>query len=358
MNRNVFIFIIVIMTAALIGLMVIQSYWIRNTITVKEAGFIRSVNDAITTVIYKLERLEAMNQFKNRRDYMKQKQKWYQSMDSLNRVMFSNPSSLTDPRDLNRLFQKSVIASDVLQGMLNDYQNMPVETRVNEKILDSLISGELKMRGITTDYEYGIFNPVRNNMPVQKTGQYPKELLNEGFSFAMYPSDMVSTPNYLMVYFPKEKRFLLSQLWSNLSISIVFVIIIILSFAYTVITILRQKKVSEMKNDFINNMTHEIKTPISTISLACEALSDKDIIKSEHLYENYIGVINEENRRLGNLTERILQSATLEKGEILLKMEEVNVHELIGDAVNNIRIQVEKKGGQIVQKLNAENHML
>lgn len=358
MNRKVFIFIIVVMTLALIGLMVIQSYWIRNTITVKEAGFIRSVNDAITTVIYKLERLEAMNQFKNKRDFMNQRQKYYQSMDSLNREMFSNPSTLADPRNLNRLFQKSVIAGDVLQGMLNDYQNIPIENRVDENVLDSLISGELKMRGINTDYEYGIFNPVRNNMPVQKTGQYPKELLNKGFSFAMFPSDMVNTPNYLMIYFPKEKRFLLSQLWSNLSISMVFVIIIILSFAYTVITILRQKKVSEMKNDFINNMTHEIKTPISTISLACEALGDKDIQKSEVLYQNYISVINEENRRLGNLTERILQSATLEKGEILLKMIEVDIHELIEEAIKNIQLQVEKKGGRIIKRLNAENHIL
>ena len=358
MNRNVFIFIIVIMTAALIGLMVIQSYWIRNTITVKEAGFVRSVNDALSSVVYKLERLEAMNQFRDKQDYMKQRQKWFQSMDSLNRLMFSNPSAYSDPRDLNRFFQKSIIARDVLQGMLNDYQNVPVEQRIVEPVLDSLIQSELKSRGINTEYEYGIFNPVRNTMPVQKTGMYPKELLNKGFSFALFPSDVTATPNYLMVYFPKEKRFLLSQLWSNLSISIVFVIIIILSFAYTVITIVRQKKVSVMKNDFINNMTHEIKTPISTISLACEALNDKDIQKSDVLYQNYINVINEENRRLGNLTERILQSATLEKGEILLKMEEVDIHEVIEEAINNIKLQVEKKGGRIIKKLKAENNII
>ncbi len=85
-------------------------------------------------------------------------------------------------------------------------------------------------------------------------------------------------------------------------------------------------------------------------------LSDKDIQKSEVLYQNYINVINEENRRLGNLTERILQSATLEKGEILLKMEEVDIHELIGEAIKNIQLQVEKKGGRIIKKLNAEMH--
>jgi two-component system phosphate regulon sensor histidine kinase PhoR len=134
--------------------------------------------------------------------------------------------------------------------------------------------------------------------------------------------------------------------------------VIILTFAYTLITILKQKKISEMKNDFINNMTHEIKTPIATISLACEALGDKDILKSEQVYNNYINVISEENKRLGNLTERILQSAKLEKGQILLKKEEINIHEIIREAITNIRLQVENRGGKIHMQLNAENPVL
>jgi two-component system phosphate regulon sensor histidine kinase PhoR len=110
-----------------------------------------------------------------------------------------------------------------------------------------------------------------------------------------------------------------------------------------------------MKNDFINNMTHEIKTPISTISLACEALRDKDIIKSENLYDNYISVINEENRRLGSMTERILQSAKLEKGEIILRKEELNIEGIILEAINNIKLQVDKKGGEIVTDFKAKS---
>lgn len=113
-----------------------------------------------------------------------------------------------------------------------------------------------------------------------------------------------------------------------------------------------------MRNDFINNMTHEIKTPIATISLACEALSDKDIMKSEKLHNNYIHVIHEENKRLGNLTERILQSAKLDKGQIMLKKEELDIHEIIADAITNIRLQVENQGGKIRTKLNASRPIL
>lgn len=345
------------MTLALIGLMVIQSYWIRNTITVKEAGFARSVNEAMSAVVYKLERFEAANQFNRQMDYLQQRQKWIQSMDSINQYLFENRAQNLNPIDFNRFMQKSIIAQDVLENMINE-RNLPIEKRIDVNVLDSLISHELRNRGIQTNFEYGIFSPLRNTMPVQKTGKYPDELLNEGFPFALFPSDMMARPDYLMIYFPNEKRFLLTQLSQTLIISFIFVLLIIFSFAYTVMTIVRQKKVSEMKNDFINNMTHEIKTPISTISLACEALSDKDIIKSEVLYDNYIHVINEENRRLGNLAERILQSASLEKGQIILKKEMVDIHDIIHEAIHNIKLQVENKGGRIIIQLKAENHLL
>ncbi len=358
MNRKGFFLIIIIMTIALIGLMVIQSYWIRSAITVKQSNFIRDVNGAISNVVYKLERIEAANQLKNRINYMQQRQKWLYTYDSLSRNVTQNKSMFSDPDELDKYLKKSQIAQEVLQNMIFDYSSLPVEKRIFPEELDSLISGELKTKGINTNYEFGVFSPLRNIMPIQKTGKYPKELLNEGFSFTLFPDDMFNSHDYLMVYFPNEKRFLISQLWQTLSISIIFIIIIILSFAYTVITILRQKKVSEMKNDFINNMTHEFKTPISTISLACEALGDKDIIKSEGLYKNYINVINEENRRLGSMAERILQSASLEKGQILLKMETVDVHEIILETINNIRLQVEKKGGIIKTKLNAASHLI
>ena len=357
MNRKVFIIIIIVMTMALVGLMVIQSYWITNTITVKEANFARSVNEAMSSVVYNLERIEAANQFNRRMDYFQERQKWINSIDSMNQYLFNNQSQNLNPVDFNRFMQKSIIAQDVLESMMNE-SRLPIEKRIDINILDSLISAELRNRAIQTNFEFGIFNPLRNTMPVQKTGKYPDELLNQGFSYALFPSDMMARPNYLMIYFPNEKRFLLTQLSQMLLISVVLVLLIIFSFAYTVMTVLRQKKVSEMKNDFINNMTHEIKTPISTISLACEALSDKDIIKSEVLYDNYIKVINEENKRLGNLTERILQSASLEKGQIILKKEMVDMHEIVEEAITNIKLQVQNKGGQIITQLNARSFLL
>jgi len=213
MNRKGFISIIIVITLALIGLMIIQSYWIRSAITVKEANFIRDVNEAISGVISRLERIEAANEFTNQMNMMQQRQKWLQTLDSLDQSYRNGNGNFTNSSDINRLLNKSMIMHDVLENMFFDYRNVPIEKRINIPVLDSLIGSELKRRGIGTLYEFGIFSPGRNFMPVQKTGKYPKELLNQGFHFALFPSDMFNNPDYLMVFFPNEKRFIITQLW-------------------------------------------------------------------------------------------------------------------------------------------------
>ena len=161
-------------------------------------------------------------------------------------------------------------------------------------------------------------------------------------------------PEYLMLYFPKEKSFLLNQLWLMLFASATLIIIIIYSFSYTIFTIFKQKKLSEIKNDFVNNMTHEIKTPIATISLACEVLNDNGIEKSNELIANYINMIKHENKRLETLVEHILQTATMEKGQLVLWKEEIDLHLIIPQAVNNVGFHVMQKSGNITQNLNAK----
>ncbi len=355
MNRKVVIIIIVVMSIALMGLMVIQTYWIKNAVTVKEAVFIQGVKEALTTVVYKLEKLEAARQFE---ESVRQQEKWVQMMDSVNRGLYREDTSEIYATGLNRYIQKSMLAQEAIQNMMNKFQYVPVENRIDQQLLDSLLKSELNNRGINTSYEYGVFSPSRNTMPIQKTGKFPRELLNKGFHYTLFPSDMVANPDYLMIYFPNERKFLIRQLWQTLTISIVLILTIILSFSYTVFTIFRQKKLSVMKNDFINNMTHEFKTPISTISLACEALKDKDIQKANGVSDTYINMIDEENNRLKSMAERILQSAKLEKDNIALNKEEVDVHEIITESIKNIQLQVEKKAGQIVTGLKAEKHLL
>lgn len=110
-----------------------------------------------------------------------------------------------------------------------------------------------------------------------------------------------------------------------------------------------------MKNDFINNMTHEFKTPISTVSLACEVLNDPDVPKTDELLHSYIDIISQENKRLGVLAEKILQTAILEKGQLNLRKEELDLHEVISDIIRKMSIQVQIRDGSIVPQLEASN---
>lgn len=355
MNRKGFIIIISVMTLALIGLMVIQSYWIKNAIVVREAIFIRNVNEAASSVAGKLEKLEAAEQLKRSYPGAGGVE---ETIDSLNSLFYSNDNPGNSYRNYNDFMRQSYIFKELFENMMNRRRFQPIEKRIDTESLDSLLASEFRNRGIHTQYEFGVFSPARNFMPIQKTGQYPEELLRSDFAYLLFPGDMYANQNYLMLFFPKEKQFLITQLWGMLAISIVLIIVIIFSFSYTVITILRQKKLSAIKNDFINNMTHEFRTPISTISLACEALRDKDIIRSEELSANYIDVIGEENRRLGNMAERILKSATMEKGKVNLKTEEVDIHEVIDKAVKKVKLQVENRNGTVNCDYRAANPVI
>ena len=225
-------------------------------------------------------------------------------------------------------------------------------------MLDSLIKQELSNFGIHTEYEIGVYSPLRNVMVMEKTGHYHKELLEKGYAFNMFPRDLFMTPEYLMVYFPYQSRYLISQMWQLFPLAFLLIVIIAVSFWYTIRVIFRQRRLSEMKNDFINNMTHEFKTPISTISLACEVLNDPDIETDNVLQKNYIKVINEENKRLGSMAEKILQTAVIDKGQLRLHKELTDIHRIISDVINNLQLQVESKSGSVVSELKARNYYL
>lgn len=312
MNHKIIIFTIIVMTIALIGLMGIQIYWIRNASAVKEATFQRTVTEVLAKVVNKIEKLE----------------------------------------------KRKASEANPYEGMLNFNRHLLYERFITEPQLDSLILLELNIRGIDTHFEFGIYNPERDIFLLEKDPGLRKSLIEKGSAARIFVSDIFTSPEYLLLYFPHEKQFLLTELWGMLLISIILIIVIVYSFTYTITTIFRQKKLSEMKNDFINNMTHEFKTPISTISLACEALSDRDIVRSHEFTENYINIILEENKRLATMAEKILQTAVIEKGQLKMKRERIDLHEVITDVIKNIRIQVEIKDGVIRKQCKAANPVL
>ncbi len=338
--------------------MMIQVRWIRDAVKLKEAIFVKDVKQAITKVVFDLDKLRLEERIKNRRKFLEENQSSFQIYDSLNRVMFYNFQNITSQTDIDRIMHNSSMANKLISDLTFGYNQKDPENFYHSKkgLIESMISYELKDKDINTSFEFGIYSPATNSMIFQKTGKYPEELLNDSFIFDLNPvGSLFSFPNKLLIFFPNEKKFLISQLWILLAVSVVLFLVIIISFSFSIYTIFRQKRLSIMKNDFINNMTHEFKTPISTIALACEALKDKDIQKTESLYENYVGVIDEENGRLGLMSEQILQTAIIDKGQLKMQKSLNNMHDIITAAVGSKTIAIENKGGKIEVQLRAQN---
>ena len=355
MNKNLITVIIVIVSVVLLSLSVVQFYWVKNAITVERTNFENKVNDAVSNVIIRLEKIETFSNLQKTMNSQSRVTSFFNAMDSINRDLYDEMLAVKSPEDIEKLIRKSFMATEFFSEIARKDRPFEIEKTLNKLLIDSLLSDELRMKGIVTQFEYGVYSSEKNRMIIEKTGQYQAQLLKKGFVFTLYPNEFLANPNYLMIYFPFEIRLLLDEMSSIIIVSLLLIIILMLLFVYVIRIIAWQKKLSEMKNDFINNMTHEIKTPISTISLACEALSDHSVKRNEALSENYIKVINDENKRLADITEKILQAATFEQGELILKKEIFNIEEVIDNVINNIGIQVEVKDGKIIRDFRASN---
>jgi two-component system phosphate regulon sensor histidine kinase PhoR len=358
MKKRLTAIIIILVSLSSIGLLTIQAYWIKNAVQVRQTVFNRDVNIAMQRVIFVIDKLRCQEYYLNSKNFYQKNMTAFAIFDSLNRDLISQSLSLSNPDDLNRLLEKRLSLSNRYHKLFSQFKQ-PDDVRFftrHKNLIDSLIRNALLEKNIKTKYEFGIYKPISNAMILQKTGKYPVELLSKSYVYNLSPlNDDVQFPLKLLIYFPNEHLFILKKLYRLLFVSIGLFFIIIGSLSFSLVVINRQKKLSEMKNDLINNMTHEFKTPISTISLVCEALRDKDIQKSDELYNNYISVIDEENKRLRTMAEHILRSASVESGRLKLHKETVDLHEIIEAAVNAKQINAESKGGQISLDLKAEN---
>jgi two-component system phosphate regulon sensor histidine kinase PhoR len=163
----------------------------------------------------------------------------------------------------------------------------------------------------------------------------------------------VGKENYLYIFFPEKSQYIIKQLWIPLASSILFIGVIIWCFIYAIRVIYRQKALSDIKNDFINNMTHEFKTPLATVSLAVEALQDPELSSQNRFRDRYLGIIKDENKRLVSQVENVLQAAALEKQDFKLKLEKVDISEILTESVDHFSLQIENRAGE----LNFENEL-
>ncbi|MCO5260291.1 MAG: HAMP domain-containing histidine kinase [Crocinitomicaceae bacterium] len=261
-------------------------------------------------------------------------------------------------RDIvKKMFQKARFVNDMmLQAFRENLYDGP-ENAFDVAFLDSVIRTELKDDKLPSKYQFVVVNEAGNSITCKTDiKQYNAQLdRSEAFSTYLFPSNLFDEKLTLYVDFTLKNSFLLKEMWLPLLVNLSLVLLIFWALMFMFKTILTQKKLSEMKNDFISNMTHEFRTPISTISLACQAMNDDDVVNLvDTNVQPFIRMIDNENQRLSVLVDSILQSATLEKGDIHLKKEKVLVNEVIYDVVHRAQLRLQSTGGKIEINIGIE----
>ena len=417
MLKNRLWWIVVSMSGALLGIILVQVYWIQNTLVQKEEIFTFQVNEALNRVADKVETNIATSLISSQMNlFFSDSTYWMGIGDSLSRYQkvtndsamavmledlqpatpdYSRPDMVpVEPFDdaipgaprLNRPtmildpleYQGAYSADDALiaeilgdidrqiqinsnrikkameQMMFHMIQRgVKPEQTMDTVFLKNSLYYELNNRGITTDFEFGVLMDDRFFISNASSDAHAQQLAATPHKVSLFPDDMFFNNDVLLVNFPHQKSFILQSIWSLLLGSLLFTTIIVAVFSYTMVILFRQKKLSEIKNDFINNMTHEFKTPLATISLAVDAVNNPIILQDEQKVKYYTGIIRDENKRMNSQVEKVLQMALLDKNQISLSKEDIDLHEIIYRAVENISLQVEEKKGSIETELSA-----
>ncbi len=274
---------------------------------------------------------------------------------TLDNLITSGALPILNDKELDKeLFKhKAKMVNEIFDELrsVNVYSNYKM--RLDTLVLDSILRTTFREKNVEARFEYAVvnnFNEINVRFPALNASCDSGYCL---FKKNLMPGNMFIKPQYLYVHFPNHKSIVFKSLWLNLLASTFVITILISAFWFTINTILKQSRVDEIKNDFISNMTHELKTPISTISLAGEMLSDKSIMKTPESVDRYVGMIRQENKRLSTLVESILQTSILEKGKFQLKKTSVDIHDIIKQGYENNRMILDQKKGGMQLELNA-----
>ena len=370
-------------SVALVGLVAIQVVWIRKTIALKEEQFVHGVDNALFVVSERLERVERMREVrrhKNGRRMLERIERMRSEeragavranaagpefeetiadvdtpVDPTTPVPWDPepPSPAMEPDDYETLI------TDMVRGILDAELTKDVRDRVDELLLDSMLTAEMNAIGAGTGFKYGVFDAKGNwvELAVQHIAD-TAALARSSFRERLFRHDVTGHSYYLHVLPMEDRGAFASGLWPMLVASAVFIGLIAVAFAFTIRTLVRQRRLNDIRNDLVNNLTHELKTPISTIGLACEALADPSIPKTEQQVRTFTTMIRDENKRLGSLVENVLLSAVQDNGRMVLKPVDLDLHAVIQDVARSSTMQVSRRNGRIDLELKAEIHGL
>ena len=409
MSKRVIVGLIIFMSISVISLIGIQMNALKSASILKEEQFQQVVSNLLSQVVKRLEN-EEVKQFIQQQDaslsyshmqsfygistessinqsisknlsliftpQINNKSTLNPSQFSLNDTLLSLSTQRGRPGDFPSAFDDVNPITDrykkVIAKRIEDYNanisnvrnfflfshNKSVEERIDPIFLEKAIRQEMLNNNLDLDYFFSV-KMLENGKPKYilgskdyKPGKYKE------YSRLLFPSDVFPKSNWLCIYFPKRVAYLINSSGFLVLPSIFLTLIIIGIFSTTIIIILKQKKLSSIKNDFINNMTHELKTPISTISLAAQMLRDNSVSNSQSIIEHVSGIIHEESKRLSFQVEKVLQMAVFNEGRLKLKFKEICINQIINNVSSSIAIRIKSENGQIKTETEAENSFI
>ncbi len=347
MNRNIILYTAILIVVGLIGLAGLQFIWFQSALVAKEQTFERNVTEALNEISDAVEKYS----------YKPFVEQIFQDEGFMNDVRNQLPTHLPyvndnkyqndtfsdlNPQSINQNIRDRV---NKLQDIL--FQEMitvkPIQEIIDTAMLNKIIKQTLYAKGIKTQYQYGVTEYADNNFVLVSDNANLVELFQSPYAINLFPNSLFASHKSLKLVFPKQRSFLILSLSLNIIITTIFFIMIIMAFYVAYKIIFHQKKLSDIKTDFINNMTHELKTPIATISLASEMLKDKDISTNENSRIKYASIIAEENKRLAHHVEKVLQIARLEKGEIQLNLSYADIHDIIETVLAQFELIIKER---------------
>ena len=247
------------------------------------------------------------------------------------------------------VYQKALL-DEVVYNILYTASDKPLKERVNFRMLDRDIRVELINNGINIPYHFTV--STTDGREVYRCPEYEEKGKEYTYQQVLFRNDPQSKMGIVKIHFPEMNSYIFSSVRFMIP-SIIFTVVLLITFLFTIVVVFRQKRYSEIKNDFINNMTHELKTPIASISLAAQMMNDDSITKSEQMTKHLSGVITDESKRLRFLVEKVLQMSMFDKKSVVFKKKELDLNEMVENIAQSFNLRVEHTGGKIYTQIEA-----
>ncbi|GIM51623.1 two-component sensor histidine kinase [Capnocytophaga cynodegmi] len=398
--------VIVLMSISLLGIIIIQGYWIKSAVDDREEAFMHSVQQVLNSVINDLEQTEiskyvaqivdlkekdttlvlkesSLREFMYVQENKKTKETFIykhgvleedyslptgsgiaDSLSIKNYISKQSEQKITFGKDIDNQVTPSVETYEKLsrlpeierlmiqESFKNIIEKLPIIDRVSPQQISYLVNREMKNRGLDIDFEFAIYN--RNILTNIRSKYFDPNEMNE-YRAPLFTDSSGDLMYELALIFPQRERFVFSSVIGIASLSVVFMIVIIGVFTITLNQMVTHRRISQIKTDFINNITHEFKTPIATTSLVLDAIKNPVTISNPDKILTYVNMLKDENKRMHSQVENILQISRLEKGELNIEKEPLDVHILIEMAIGHVQMMLNERNGVIRTHLMAEN---